>query len=99
MRLPIGLLMLAISSSAIAAGQDAPGTIFHSALQVVLVLLGLAAALVAVRWMYVWNQCRKSLVPPPERSKSVLPVARSPIADTEGIAQVCPSPAHAGLRQ
>lgn len=60
MRLPIGLLILAISSSAIAAGQDAPGTIFHSALQVVLVLFGLAAALVAARWMYRRNQCRKT---------------------------------------
>ncbi|MFG0337744.1 hypothetical protein ACF8FF_07400 [Pseudomonas sp. zjy_13] len=60
MRLPIGLIMLAMSSSALAAGQGELETIFHSALQMVLVLLGLAAALVAARWLYDWNQCRKA---------------------------------------
>ncbi|MCU9529372.1 hypothetical protein [Pseudomonas mosselii] len=50
--------------SAIAAeaadAVNAPGTIYHGALQLVLVLFGLAAALVAVRWMYYWKQCRKT---------------------------------------
>ncbi|CAD0264261.1 exported hypothetical protein [Pseudomonas veronii] len=60
MRVQIGLLILAVSSSAIAAGQGAPDIIFQSALKVVLVLFGLAAALVAARWLYDWNQCRKA---------------------------------------
>ena len=39
---------------------NSPGTTYHSALLVVLVLLGLALALVAARWLYSWNQCRKA---------------------------------------
>lgn len=50
--------------SAIAAeaadAVNAPGTIYHSALLVVLVLLGLAVALAAARWLYCLNQCRKA---------------------------------------
>jgi hypothetical protein len=43
-----------------AVAVNAPGTIYHSALLVVLVLLGLAVALVTARWLYGWNQCRKA---------------------------------------
>ncbi|MFY1070618.1 hypothetical protein [Pseudomonas juntendi] len=39
---------------------NAPGTIYHSALLVVTVLLGLAVALVTVRWFYGCNQRRKA---------------------------------------
>lgn len=56
----IGLVMLATSSSAFAAGQGELETIFHRALQAVLVLLVLAVALVAARWLYDWNQRRKA---------------------------------------
>jgi len=60
MRLPIGLAMLATSCSALAAGQGVLESIFHSALQAVLVLLVLAVALVAACWLYDWNQRRKA---------------------------------------
>lgn len=60
MRLPIGLAMLTTSSSAFAAGQGELESIFHSALQAVLVLLVLAVAFVAARWLYDWNQRRKA---------------------------------------
>lgn len=60
MRLLIGLVILATSSSALAAGQGELETIFHSVLQMVLALFGLAAGLFAARWLYDWNQHRKA---------------------------------------
>lgn len=39
---------------------NAPGTVYHCALLVVTVLLGLAVALVAARWLYSWTRCRKA---------------------------------------
>lgn len=39
---------------------NAPGTIYHSALLGVIVLLGSAVALVTVRWLHGWNQSRKA---------------------------------------
>ena len=50
----------AIAADDAADAVNAPGTIYHSALLVVTVLLGLAVALVPVRWLYGWNQCRKA---------------------------------------
>ena len=56
---------------------NSPGTTYHSALLVVLVLLGLALALVAARWLYSWNQCRNCLLytspSPRDRQKSRMP--------------------------
>ncbi|HDS1721764.1 hypothetical protein NPS53_09645 [Pseudomonas putida] len=58
------ICLAATSCTAVAADASvamfAPGTSYYSALQVVLVLLCLAVALVAARWMYDWNQCRKA---------------------------------------
>ena len=60
----MAICLAATSCTAIAAdasvAMNAPGTSYHSALQVVLVLLCLAVALVAAHWMYDWNQCRKA---------------------------------------
>lgn len=39
---------------------NAPGTIYHSALLMVLVLLGLTVILATARWWFSWNQCRKA---------------------------------------
>lgn len=54
----------AISRTAIAAepayAVNAPGTTYHSALTVVLVLFGLAVALATARGLYDWYQCRKA---------------------------------------
>lgn len=56
--------LTATCRSAIAAepayAVNAPGTVYHSALLVVLVLLGLAVALITARWLYSWKQCRKA---------------------------------------
>lgn len=56
----LGLLILAVSSSAMAAGQGVPDAIFQSALKLVLALGGLAVVLVAARWLYIRHQCRKA---------------------------------------
>lgn len=43
-----------------AYAMNAPGAIYHSALLMVLVLLGLAVVLVTARWLSSWNQYRKA---------------------------------------
>ncbi|MNJ68212.1 hypothetical protein D3C77_644410 [compost metagenome] len=60
MRVLIGVLILAGSPSALAAGQGIPDAIAQGLLMLMLALSGLAVVIVAARWLYNWNLGRKA---------------------------------------
>lgn len=62
MRVPIGLLILAVSSSAYAAGQGEPMDLFITPLKFAAALGGLVVALTSARWLYSWYQRRKATI-------------------------------------
>ncbi|CAD0264203.1 exported hypothetical protein [Pseudomonas veronii] len=60
MRVLIGVLILAGSTSAMAAGQGIPDANVQSYLMLMLMVSGLVVVIFTARWLYNWNLCRKA---------------------------------------